>query len=50
MQTVLITGVAGMVGSHLVDYYCTKTNYNIIGVYYKPTIDFSRNRWENRFI
>lgn len=37
MKTVLITGVAGMVGSHLAEMLPKDENY-IIGSYYKPTI------------
>ena len=29
----LITGITGMVGSHLVDLLIKKTNWNIIGTY-----------------
>ena len=31
-KNVLITGVTGMVGSHLVDYILKKTNWNIYGL------------------
>jgi len=32
MKNILITGVAGMVGSHLLDYILSKNKYNIIGI------------------
>lgn len=36
----MITGSAGMVGSHLIDHYRSHlAKENIIGTYYKPTID-----------
>jgi nucleoside-diphosphate-sugar epimerase len=38
--TVLITGIGGMVGSHLADYLGTK-DVRVIGTYYKPTINLS---------
>ncbi len=39
-EHVMITGSAGMVGSHLIDYYRSRlAKENIIGTYYKPTID-----------
>jgi nucleoside-diphosphate-sugar epimerase len=38
--TVLITGIGGMVGSHLADYICTK-DVCVIGTYYKPTVNLS---------
>lgn len=38
MDTVLITGAGGMVGSHLIEYLYNK-NKKVIGTYYKPTID-----------
>lgn len=39
MQT-LITGIGGMVGSHLTDYLCPRTN-RPIGIYYNSTIPIS---------
>ncbi len=41
-KVVLITGAAGMVGSHLIDYYTSVLPVkNIIGSWHKPTIDVS---------
>lgn len=37
---VLITGVCGMVGSHMADYFRNK-RIHVIGTYYKPTINLS---------
>ena len=31
-KNVLITGISGMVGSHLADYLLKKTNWNIFGL------------------
>jgi nucleoside-diphosphate-sugar epimerase len=39
-MNILITGVGGMVGSHLADYLCTK-DMRVIGTYYKPTVNLS---------
>jgi GDP-mannose 4,6-dehydratase len=36
----LITGVGGMVGSHLADYLIGKNEY-VLGTYYKPTVNLS---------
>jgi GDP-mannose 4,6-dehydratase len=38
MDNILITGVGGMVGSHLADYLIDK-KCNVIGTYYKPTVN-----------
>lgn len=39
-EVILITGTAGMVGSHLVDYYHSILNKeNIIGTWFQPTIN-----------
>jgi GDP-mannose 4,6-dehydratase len=38
-MTVLITGIGGMVGSHLADYLCK--DHHIIGTYYKPTVNLT---------
>src|SRR5215831_15295424 len=39
-ESVLITGSAGMVGSHLIDYYIKiLPKEKIIGTWFKPTID-----------
>ncbi|MBP1991147.1 GDP-mannose 4,6-dehydratase [Paenibacillus eucommiae] len=35
-MTVLITGICGMVGSHMCDYFY-ETNVHVVGTYYKPT-------------
>lgn len=40
MSNVLITGSAGFVGSHVVDYFLTNTDHNIIGL---DRLDFSGN-------
>jgi nucleoside-diphosphate-sugar epimerase len=41
-ETILITGSAGMVGSHLIDYYRSLLpREKIIGTWYQPTIDLN---------
>ncbi|MEI7801047.1 MAG: GDP-mannose 4,6-dehydratase [Bacteroidota bacterium] len=41
-ETVLITGAAGMVGSHLLEYYSGKVNREfLIGTYFNPTINLN---------
>ena len=39
-KVILITGVGGMVGSHMVDYFYEE-KAKVIGTYYKPTTDIS---------
>ncbi len=38
MNTVLVTGAGGMVGSHLIE-YLNRMEKKVIGTYYKPTVD-----------
>lgn len=38
---IYITGVGGMVGSHMVDYLYAEGGHKIIGSYYKPTTDLN---------
>jgi GDP-mannose 4,6-dehydratase len=38
-MNILITGIGGMVGSHLADYLVK--NHRVIGTYYKPTVNLS---------
>lgn len=41
-STVLITGIGGMVGSHLSDFYLSNhKEFKVIGSYYKPTTDIN---------
>lgn len=40
MNVVLVTGVGGMVGSHMADFFYSK-NQTTIGTYYKPTTDIN---------
>lgn len=41
MTSILITGIGGMVGSHLSDKLSSDTSLKITGTYYKPTTDLS---------
>ena len=36
---IMITGVGGMVGSHLTDYYSSKGGFDVLGTYFTPTTD-----------
>ena len=38
---VLVTGAGGMVGSHMVELLRKEEGYEVIGTYYKPTVDIS---------
>jgi len=38
---VLITGVAGMVGSHMLDFFRQKKEVEVTGLYFRPTINFA---------
>ena len=40
-SSILITGVAGMVGSHIADYYCEQGGFNVLGNYCKPKLDLN---------
>lgn len=48
MKRVLITGITGMVGSHLLDYLILNTNYNITGlVRWRSSLDNIQRHIEN---
>lgn len=49
MMPILITGIGGMVGSHMADYFFNNS-IEVVGTYYKPTTDITEICYKSKLI